>query len=175
MHPDAELELHAASHGLLADEAQHLEVAVALRIGQLRDADLVSRNVEQERIGEQEVSVGDAADEVVADAEGEVEAVEALGGQHGQIGGPHLAVVVPGLVFHVAGEESGDAADDVGGLLHDGSYDGERGGGIGGVLDAVGKFQEGVHLARGIVGGGEEYGTAARLSGHDGERFRCIG
>ena len=70
VHPDAELELHAAGHGLLADELQHLEVAVALGVRQLRNPHVVARHGQQERIGKEEVAVGDVAKEVVADAEG---------------------------------------------------------------------------------------------------------
>ena len=58
-------------------------------------------------------------EEVVADAEREVEAVEALRGQHRQVRRPHLAVVEPGLVFDVAREQPRDAADGVGRPLQD--------------------------------------------------------
>ena len=38
-------------------------------------------------------------------------------GEHGEVMRPHLAVVEPGLVFDLAGEEALDAADGVGGPL----------------------------------------------------------
>jgi hypothetical protein len=50
------------------------------------------------------------ADEVIADAVSQVEPVEALRCQHREIVRPHLCVVVPGLVFYLAGEEPRYAA-----------------------------------------------------------------
>ena len=117
VHPDAQLELHAARHGLLADEAQHLQVAIALGVRQLRHAHVIPGHGKQEWIGKQKVRIGDGGQEVVADAQREIEPVEALRRQHGQVRRPHLAVVVPGLVFDFAGEEARDAADGIGRAL----------------------------------------------------------
>ncbi len=114
VHPQPELELQAARRRLARDEPQHLEVAVALGVGELRHAHVVAGHREQEWIAEDEVCVGDVGEEVVADPQREVEAVEALPGQHREIRGPHLAVVEPGLVFDVAREQARDAADAVG-------------------------------------------------------------
>ena len=180
VHPEAELEIDAAGHGLLADELQHFQVAVALGVGELRDAHVVAGDVEQERIGEEKIGVGDAAQEVVADAEAQVEAVEALGGQHREVARPHFAVVVPGLVFDVAGEEAGDAADRVGGALRKCCLDGEGGGRVGGVADAVGKFEEGVDQAARVVAGGEQdvatadFGRSEREGLGDGRRASLL-
>src|ERR1022692_1580912 len=118
MHPDAQLELEAVGGGLLADEAQRFEIAVALLVRQVRGADIVARHGEKEGVGEEKVGVGDSAQEVVAYAEAEVEAVEAVFREHGEVTRPHLAVVKPGRVFDLAGEEALDAADGVGGPLH---------------------------------------------------------
>ena len=176
MHPDAELELDAAGHGLLADELQHLQVAVALGIGELGDAHVVAGDIEEERVGEQKIGVGHVAQEVVADAEAQVEAVEALGGEHGEVARPHFAVVVPGLVFDVAGEEARDAADGVGGALGKCCRDGECGGGIGGVADAVGEIEERVDQTARVVAGGEQdvascnFGRPEREGLGDGRR-----
>ena len=111
MHPKAELELHAASYGLLGDELQHLEIRVALAVGQLGNAHVVAGNGHQERISEEEICVGDLPDEVVADAQRQIETIEPVRRQHRQILRPHLAIVVPGLVFHVAGEEPGPCCE----------------------------------------------------------------
>ena len=81
MHPDAKLEGQAASDGLLADEAQHREVALALAVGEVGHAYRISGNVDQEGIQEQEVAVGDVLQEVVAEAEGEMQPVEARAGE----------------------------------------------------------------------------------------------
>ena len=78
VHPDAKLELEPAGDSLVADEAQHLEVAVALRVRQVRDAHVVAGHVDEERIEEQQVAVGDLLQEVVAEAEGQMEPVEAV-------------------------------------------------------------------------------------------------
>ncbi len=151
VHPDAQLELHAARRGLFADEAQHLQVAIAFGVGQLRHAHVVPGHGEQERIREQEVAVGDAVQEVVADAESEAEAVEALRGQHGEVRRPHLAVVVPGLVLDLAGEQPRDAADGVGRMLGNGRRDGQRGQRVGGVMHAVRQFKKRVRQAPRVV------------------------
>ena len=52
VHPDAELEFDAAGHGLLADEFEHLQVAVAFGIGELGHAYAVAGDIEEERVGE---------------------------------------------------------------------------------------------------------------------------
>ena len=149
------MEFQAAGHGLLADELQHFEIAVALGIGQLRHAHVVAGNVEQERVGKEKVGVRHAAEKVVADAETQVEAVEALGGEHREVARPHFAVVVPGLVFDVAGEEAGDAADRVRGAFRNGCGNGESAGNVGQVPDAIRQFEEGVDQSARILAGGE--------------------
>ena len=81
--PDAELELEAAAGGLGGDELQSFEVALALPglEGGL-DVDLfVAGNLDEVGVGEVEIVAGDAAGEVIAEAEGEGEAVEARGGE----------------------------------------------------------------------------------------------
>src|SRR5581483_5261962 len=44
MHPDAELEIDAPRDRLLADEAQHLQIAFAFRVRQLRHAHVIPRH-----------------------------------------------------------------------------------------------------------------------------------
>ncbi len=111
VHPESQLELQAARYGLLADEFQHLEIAIAFRLWQLRRPYLVARNGKQERVGEEEVGIGNAPKKVVAETEAQVEAVEALRSQHGEIARPHLAVVVPGFILDIAREEPQQAAN----------------------------------------------------------------
>ena len=53
--PEAELEIEAARGRLVADEAEHLEVAVALGVGERHGAHVVAGNANQERIGEIEI------------------------------------------------------------------------------------------------------------------------
>ncbi len=119
MHPDAELEIEPRRHGLLANEAQHREIGVALGIGKVRRAHVVTGHGEQERIEEQEIGIRDILELVVAEPEGEVQAVEALRCQHGEIARPHCAVVEPRLVVGLAGELAHHAAHRIGGPLDD--------------------------------------------------------
>jgi len=53
----------------LGYELQQLKVLIAFRIRQLRNPHVVTGHSEQKWIGEQEVCIGDVADEVIADAE----------------------------------------------------------------------------------------------------------
>ena len=85
VHPEAQLELEAMGGGLLADEAQRFQIAVALGVRQVGRAHVVAGHGEQEGVGKQEVGVGDRAQEIVADAEAEVEAVEAVFREHGEV------------------------------------------------------------------------------------------
>src|ERR1700722_3075504 len=100
--------------GLLADEAQSFEVAVTLGVPQVYGADVVAGHGEEEGVSEKEVGVGHGAQEIVANAEAEVEASELVLREHGKVMRPHLAVVEPGLVFDLAGEKALDTADGVG-------------------------------------------------------------
>ena len=83
-------------------------------VRQLRHAHLVSRHIEQKRIRKQKVRIGHVADEVISDAESEIEPVEALRRQHVEVLRPHRPVVVPRLVFHVAREQPHHAAHFIG-------------------------------------------------------------
>ncbi len=137
---------------------------VAFGVGEVAGADFVPWYIgKEERIGEEEVGVGDFAEEIVADAEGEVEAVEAVLGEHGEILGPHVAVVEPGLVFELAAEEAHVAADGKIGQF------GLRFGPIGAMADAVGHFEDGVFEAGGVA--------AVEVEGGDFDRraFDAVG
>src|SRR5260370_16111214 len=103
------MKVQCASGGLRADKSQHRQIAVPLRIGELRHADVVTWNPKQKGIGEKKVRVGNAGQEIVSDSEGEVEPVEAVRGQHGEVRRPHLASVKARLVLAVAWGEARDA------------------------------------------------------------------
>ena len=137
MHPQAQLELQAVADGLLADEAQSFEIAIALGVRQVRGADVVAWHGEEEGVGEQKVGVGDSAQEIVADAEAEVEAVEPVFREHGEVMRPHLAVVKPGLVLDLAGEQALHAAYGVGGRLRAGLRKGGCAGQCGGSQEKI--------------------------------------
>src|SRR5206468_5984131 len=102
--PQAKLEMQAAPRGFFADEAERLQVAVALRLVDPDGADAVAGNGDEERIGKVEIRVAELPREVVAEAEGEVDAVEAVADQHRQVGRPEGPVMEPALVLDVAGE-----------------------------------------------------------------------
>src|SRR5215831_8322297 len=101
VHPHAYLKSQTAGDGLLADELQRFQIAIAFSIRERSRAHLVTRNRNQKRIGKKKVSVGDLAQEVVTETEGKIESIEALGGQHRQIARPHFSIVVPGFVFDI--------------------------------------------------------------------------
>ncbi len=115
--PKPQLELQAAPRRFVADEAQHLQVPVPLGVGQVGRPHVVARDGEQERVGEVEVGVAQPVRGVVAEAEGQIEPVEALGDQHRQVAPPEVAIVKPGLVLDGAGERTHHAADRIGGPL----------------------------------------------------------
>ena len=171
VHPDAEVELHAAGCGLFADETQHGEIAVAFCVGELRDAYVVAGHGEEERISEEEVGVGDVADEVVSDSEGEVEAIEAVSREHGEIAPPHLVIVVPGLVLDFADEETGDAAHLVCRLFGEGWNICEGDDGIFGLLCAIGEVEQSVCKGSRGVSAGEGELPACGCAGRDAEHF----
>ena len=143
------------------------EVRVALGIGQLRNAHVVAGYRHQERIREQEVCVGDLPDEVVADAKRQVEAIEPVRRKHRQILRPHLAIVVPGLVFHVAREETGPTANAIVWLLDQGFCWKERRS----ILRAICQVEEGEHKPTSIVSDRQK----RPASRHESERFGRVG
>src|ERR1700733_7889136 len=105
-----------------------------------------------------EIVAGDSAGEVVAEAQGEVEAIETGEGEGVEILSPEGAVVEPGFVFGFGEEGSGNAADFVGGGFDDGRGEMERRGGVFGVPDAVGEFEDAVDEAAGVDAGDEDGG-----------------
>src|SRR5690348_8754720 len=120
MRPDTELKINSAGHRLARDELQHLQVPIALCIGQVDSAHVISRNLQQERIGEQKVRIGYMLQKIETDPQIEAEPVNALSRQHRKVCRPHLAIVEPGLVLHIAYKQAADTADLIERLLNDG-------------------------------------------------------
>src|SRR6185437_10135861 len=161
VHPEAELEVDAVGGALIGDVAEGFEVARGFGIGEIAGADFVPWYIgKKEGVREEEVGVGDFAEEIVADAEGEMEAVEAVRGEHGEVLGPHLAVVEPGLVLELAAEEAHVAAHG-----EEGQF-GLRLRPIGAVADAVGHFEDG-ELEAGGVAAVEVEGRDVETGGFD--------
>ena len=82
---------------------------------------------------------------IVAQAERQAEAVEALGGEHGEIGCPHRPVAIPWLIFHVTYETAIHRANPVGGLLYDRRPYVERGERLTRAVHAVGELEQSVN------------------------------
>src|SRR5262249_45182549 len=141
---------------------------VAFGIRELRDADVVSFDAKEERVGEKKVGVGNLAQEIVTNAKGEMEPVEALGCEIGQITRPHVAILEPRLVFHVAGKQAGDGARTVGGLFSCYGARREDGGRIGQMTYAVSDFEERVDEAASVVSGCDDFLVAR----DDAQTFR---
>src|SRR5437763_16101983 len=82
---------------------------------------------------------------IVAQAERQAEAVEALGGEHGEIGCPHRPVAIPWLIFHVTYETAIHRANPVGGLVYDRRPYVERGERLTRAVHAVGALMQNVN------------------------------
>src|SRR5207253_732850 len=143
-----------------------LKIAVAFAVGQALDTNVIASNGYKKRIGEVEIAIADLPREVVSDPQGEAEPVESLRRQHGQVFGPHGAIVVPGLVFDVAHEAPRDAADGVGWALDDGRANIERG-----ELDAVRQLEECVRDTSHVAATGEQRTVIAGFGRYETERF----
>ena len=100
------------------------EVARALFLGDLRDADVVAGHRHEERIGEVQVRVGDIAVVVVAETERQAEPIEPLRREHRQVAVPERVVREPRHVLDLAAERSRDAAH---GVRRDARRSGSRG------------------------------------------------
>src|SRR5215469_2416020 len=99
---------------MVADEAQHFQVAVACRIREAIRADVVTRNGNQEWVRKMKVAIGDVAREIVTEAERETEPIEALCRKHGQVGRPEFMVVEPGFILDIAFEAAADSTNSIG-------------------------------------------------------------
>src|ERR1019366_10387091 len=118
VHPQTNTELQPPHHALFADVLQHLQVAVAFLVRQLRYAHVITRYFQQKWISKQEVRIRNLADEVIPDTKSQVKAIESLRSQHVEILRPHGAVVIPWQVFNIAAEQPGQASHLVRRLLH---------------------------------------------------------
>ncbi len=148
--PDSNLEVHAAFDGFFADEAKSIQVALPFRVIDSGNPDVIARDSHEERIREVQVGIAHLAREIVADAEGQAEAIETMRGEHCQVFPPAGFIVEPGFVFHFAHEWPDDAADSVRRLLFDGAgaIEGAR------LADLIGKVEDGPGESL-VVGSGD--------------------
>ncbi len=146
-------------YGLFADIAQGIEIARALGIGKAADPHGIAGNIDEEGIGEQEVGIAHLGQGVIGQAEGEVQAVETLVGQHGKIGRPHVAVVKPRLVVGLAGELAHHAAHRIDGALDQGLGEIEGSGRI--PAHTIGQFAQAVAQAARVAAGDRELAISA--------------
>ena len=118
--PEAKLKVEPAARRFAADELEGVEVLLPLGLGHAIHADRVVRQVDEERIGEVEVDVAQdvvVVGIVVADAEVDRDAVEAIGRQHVEVPDPPRLVVEPRLVLDLAAESAGHRTNARRGLL----------------------------------------------------------
>ena len=115
--PESKLEIQAAQRRLLHDEAERLQVTVPFGVVKRDSADLVSGNVDQIRVREMQIIASDAPRKIVAPAEGEAEAIEAVRDEVRKVIAPIVAVVEPALILDIADECAVDASDAVRGLF----------------------------------------------------------
>ena len=78
MRPQTQLKIQPPGHGLTADEPQHLQIAVAFCIGHPGHMDVVTRHRKKERVGKIEGGVSNMPGEIIAEPQGQAEAVKAL-------------------------------------------------------------------------------------------------
>jgi hypothetical protein len=171
----SELEVQAARRGLVADEAEGLEVPGALRVGEPDGANVVAGHGDEEGIGEIEVGVAELPREVVTEAESEVDPVEALGDEHREVVPPERPVVPPALVLDVADEQPHDAADPAGRSLDDRRRRAQRRERLRGAIDPVHQISEGVDEPEGIRRARQQQRAFSQPHGCDGEGFGGVG
>ena len=172
--PQTQLEPQAAELGLVADEAQRRQVLVALLVRHAPGADVVAGDVQQEGVGEAEVVVDRVrvVRVVVLHPEGELQPVDAVGRQLGEVLLPELAVVEPGHVLDVADEAAGDAAHGRGGTLTACRHLAQGSQGRVGEGDDVGQVEQAVGEAWTVrATDGQDLLTLVRPV--DDERFGC--
>src|SRR5437870_5187718 len=116
MRPKRQVELHAASDRLLADEAQSFEIALPLGVRKAGGGHVIACDRQQKRVSQVEIRIGNVACAVVPDAERQVESVESMRGESGKILYPQAAIVEPRFVFDGADKATRTTANDVGGL-----------------------------------------------------------
>ncbi len=167
--PQPDLEVQPTGDSLLGGEPQHLQVALALLVRELRDPNTGAGHVHEERIREVEVPVGHVPGEVVPEPDHEVDAVEALRHHHRQVATPEALVVEPGLVVLLTGEEAGDASHRVGGPLDDRCVDPEGREGIRCQLDTVRELEHGIDEPSLVRTTREEEGSTVRTARDEAE------
>ena len=173
--PQRQAELHAALDGLAADEAKHFQIAIALGIRKVHRFHVVTRNGQQERIGEIKIGVRNVAVPVVAVAGLEIEAIEPAGGERGEIVSPPASIVVPGLVFEVAFKSPPATANQVGGFLHHRGWRLQRRGARGGEPRSIRQFEDRIHQPTHVAPARQQHSPAVHLAGHEAHGFRSGG
>lgn len=83
------------------------------------------------------------AQEIVTDAEAEIEAIEPILRKHGKVLWPHVAIVEPGFIFGLAGEEALNAANVKSGPCCDRPRQSRRGKQGGGCPEKMAAFHYG--------------------------------
>src|SRR5215469_13242256 len=144
--PDAELEFQATTDSLRRDELQGFKIALALtrRERWLNGNSTVCREFDEVGVGKVEVVAGDTARKVIAEAEREVETIEARVGKRIQVACPKGPVIEPRLVFNLRQEGACDTSNSVGRSFHYGCGEMESAQRIIAELHAVGEFKESV-------------------------------
>ena len=100
--PERKLELKSATPRFGRNVFQRFEVAVPLLIGETGNTDAVTGDVDEEGIRKVEVGVVDISRKIVAETEGQAEAVEALGDEVRQVAFPKAPVVMEGTNLFAA-------------------------------------------------------------------------
>ena len=95
-------------------------------------------------------------------------------GEHREVTRPHLAIVEPGFVFDIARKQSAIAADAVGWFFHGSLNAAEFSERIGGVVDAVGEFEQGVDEAARVRAGGEQGAVLVDRAAGEADGFRRL-
>ena len=93
-------------------------------------------------------------------------------GQHRQVPRPHLAIVVPGLVLHVAREQPRDAADNIRGTLRHHRRQSQRRPGVRRIPHAVGEFEQRVHQPARILPRSQQHVAPSNFGRPQRERLR---
>src|SRR5690606_17165693 len=111
--PKTQLEVDPPPFTLLADVPEGREVGGTLPRIHVRDRDVVSGHVDQERVRETEIIVHDTqiVRVVVLHAESELEAVDPIDSELVEVRVPELGAAEPGQVENVAREGSQHASD----------------------------------------------------------------
>jgi len=172
LRPDAQLEMQPVRGGFIAGDAESLEIACAFGRRQAGHTNIVAGHVDQKGVRKQQVRVNHVAQKVMAHTKREMDAVEAVAGQHRQIAPPELRVAEPGQVLDVAGKQARHAPDRIGRRLDSRTVQAQRRQRVvhrGG--DAISQFKRRVCQPARIGARGEHPVRAER---HQGQRLGSV-